>query len=172
MVRILSVGLIVSTVALVAWGIITAYDELLSVGRMWETPAIKPHEKPIPVMAAGSVPVNGGEALFRAAAAEEIQPPPAFSEAHAVTLGKTAYEYYCIHCHGKNFDGYGTVGQSFAPPPGDLRSKRVQSMPAGVLFKEISYGIPDGRQPALATTVAVMDRWHAIAFVKSLGQRQ
>ena len=172
MVRILSVGLIASTVALVAWGIITAYDELLSVGRMWETPAIKPHEKPIPVMAAGSVPVHGGEALFRAAPAEEIQPPPAFSQAHAVTLGKTVYQYYCVHCHGKNFDGYGTVGQSFAPPPGDLRSKRVQSMPAGVLFKEISYGIPDGRQPALATTVAVEDRWYAIAFVKSLGQRQ
>jgi hypothetical protein len=41
-----------------------------------------------------------------------------------------------------------------------------------VLFKEISYGIPGGRQPALATTVAVNDRWHAIAYVKSLGQRQ
>lgn len=172
MLRILSVGLIVSTVALVAWGVITAYDELLPVGRMWETPAIKPHENPLPVMAAGSVPVNGGEALFRAAAAETIQPPFSLADAAAVTSGKTAYQFYCIHCHGKNFDGYGTVGQSFAPPPGDLRSKRVQSMPEGVLFKEISYGIPDGRQPALATTVAVVDRWHAIAYVKSLGQRQ
>jgi hypothetical protein len=76
-------------------------------------------------------------------------------------------------CHGKNFDGYGTVGQSFAPPPGDLRTaKRVQSMPPGMLFKEISYGIPDGRQPALATTMTVDERWQAIAFVKSLGQRQ
>ncbi|BBO68941.1 hypothetical protein DSCA_28710 [Desulfosarcina alkanivorans] len=172
MIRILSVGLIVSAVALVAWGVITAYDELLPVGRMWKTPAVKPHENPIPVMAAGSVPVNGGEALFRAAAPEAIQPPFSLTDAAAVTSGETTYRFYCIHCHGKNFDGYGTVGQSFAPPPGDLRSKRVQSMPAGVLFKEISYGIPDGRQPALATTVAVEDRWHAIAYVKSLGQRQ
>jgi hypothetical protein len=45
-------------------------------------------------------------------------------------------------------------------------------MPAGMLFKEISYGIPDGRQPALATTMTVDERWQAIAFVKSLGQRQ
>ncbi len=171
MVRILSVGLIVSTVALVAWGVITGYDELLSVGRMWETPAIKPHENPIPVMAAGSVPVNGGEALYRAAPAEEIVPPFALSDPAAIASGKTAYQYYCIHCHGKYFDGYGTVGQSFAPPPGDLRSNRVQSMPEGILFKEISYGIPGGRQPALATTVAVDDRWHAIAYVKSLGLR-
>jgi mono/diheme cytochrome c family protein len=172
MLRILSVGLIVSTVALVAWGVITAYDELMPVGRMWETPAIKPHETPIPVMAAGSVPVNGGEAIFRTAAPETITPPFALTEPAAIASGRTAYQYYCIHCHGKNFDGYGTVGQSFAPPPGDLRSTRVQSMPEGVLFKEISYGIPGGRQPALATTVAVNDRWHAIAYVKSLGQRQ
>ena len=55
MVRILSVGLIVTTVLLVVWGVLTGYDELLSVGRMWETPAIKPHEAPIPVMTAGSV---------------------------------------------------------------------------------------------------------------------
>ncbi len=171
MVRILSVGLIVSTVLLVAWGVITGYDELLSVGRMWETPAIKPHEKPIPVMAAGSVPVHGGEALFRAAAAEELKAPFALDEPAAIAAGKNAYQYYCIHCHGKYFDGYGTVGQSFAPPPGDLRSAKVQSMPAGALFKEISFGIPDGRQPALATTVAVNDRWNAIAYVKSLGQR-
>lgn len=171
MVRILSVGLIVTTVLLVVWGVITGYDELLSVGRMWETPAIRPHEKPIPVMAAGSVPIHGGEALFRAATAEELEAPFALNEPAAIAAGKNAYQYYCIHCHGKNYDGYGTVGQSFAPPPGDLRSAKVQSMPAGVLFKEISFGIPDGRQPALATTVAVNDRWNAIAYVKSLGLR-
>ncbi|WP_319407382.1 c-type cytochrome [uncultured Desulfosarcina sp.] len=172
MVRILSVGLIVSTIALVAWGVITGYDNFLSVGRMWQTPGIKPYENPIPVMAAGSMPVNGGEALFRSAAAEEIAAPFPLNETAAIASGKIAYQYYCIHCHGKNFDGYGTVGQSFAPPPGDLRSNRIQSMPEGVLFKEISYGIPGGRQPALDTTMAVEDRWHAIAYVKSLGQRQ
>ena len=172
MVRILSVGLIVSTVALVVWGVITGYDNVLSVGRMWKTPAIKPYENPIPVMAAGSMPVNGGEALYRATAADEIAAPFALTEPAAIASGQTAYQYYCIHCHGKNFDGYGTVGQSFAPPPGDLRSTKVQSMPVGMLFKEISYGIPGGRQPALATTVALDDRWHAIAYVKSLGQRQ
>lgn len=171
MVRILSVGLIVTTVLLVAWGVLTGYDELLSVGRMWETPAIKPHEKPIPVMAKGSVPVHGGEALYRAATAEELMPPFALTEPAAITAGKTVYQYYCVHCHGKYFDGYGTVGQSFAPPPGDLRSNRVQSMPDGVLFKEISFGIADGRQPALATTVKADDRWRAIAYIKSLGRR-
>jgi len=138
---------------------------------MWHTPAIKAHEKPIPVMAAGSVPVTGGEALYRTAAAETITPTFLLTEPAAIAAGKTAYQRYCIQCHGQKFDGYGTVGQSFAPPPGDLRSTKVQSMQVGVLFKEISYGIPDGRQPALATTMTVDERWHAIAFVKSLGVR-
>ena len=80
MARILSIGLIVSTVLLVAWGVITGYDELLSVGRMWHTPAIKPHEKPIPVMASGSIPFHGGEAMYRAASADAIEPPFSLSE--------------------------------------------------------------------------------------------
>ncbi len=79
--------------------------------------------------------------------------------------------YYCVHCHGRHHDGLGTVGQSFAPLPGDLRSARVQTLPAGRIFHEISYGIPDGRQPALATTISLTDRWRIIAFVKSLGVR-
>lgn len=171
MVRILSVSLIVSAIALMAWGAITGYDNLLQVGRMWQTPVIKPHENPIPVMAAGSVPYSGGEALYRTATDEEITPPFSLSDPSAVTAGRTTYQYYCSHCHGKYFDGYGTVGQSFAPPPGDLRSTRVQSMHPGLLFREISYGIAGGRQPALATTIEVDDRWNAIAFVKSLGVR-
>jgi mono/diheme cytochrome c family protein len=171
MVRILSVGLIAATVLLVAWGVLTGYDAFMSVGRMWQTPAIKPHENPIPVMAPGSVPVHGGEALYHAVDAGDLAAPFALTEPSAIQAGQTAYGRYCIHCHGKNFDGYGTVGQSFAPPPGDLRSAKVQTMPAGALFKEISFGIPDGRQPALATTVAVEDRWNVIAYVKSLGER-
>ena len=169
--RIVVLGLFVSTVVLIAVGVITLYDYNMSVGRMWHTPAIKAHEKPIPVMAAGSVPVTGGEALYRTAAAETITPTFLLTEPAAIAAGKTAYQRYCIQCHGQNFDGYGTVGQSFAPPPGDLRSTKVQSMHVGVLFKEISYGIPDGRQPALAATMTVDERWHAIAFVKSLGVR-
>ena len=171
MIRILSVVLIACTVAVAAWGVITAYDELMPVGRMWRTPAIKPHESPIPVMDAGSVPTTGGEAFYHAASADDLNAPFALSDPAVVTAGKTAYGYYCVHCHGKNYDGYGTVGQSFAPKPRDLRDTKVQAMHDGALFKEISFGIPDGRQPALATTIAPDDRWRVIAFVKSLGPR-
>jgi mono/diheme cytochrome c family protein len=169
--RIVSLGLIASTIVLIAYGAITLYDYQLSVGRMWETPAIKPHETPIPVMDPGSVPVKGGEALYRAAAAEDLEPPFSLSDPAVIAAGKIAYQRYCYQCHGPNFDGYGTVGQSFAPPASDLRAAKIQSMHPGMLFKEISYGIPGGRQPALATTMTVDERWQSIALVKSLGLR-
>ena len=171
MLRILSVGLIVTIVGLTVWGVITAYDTLMPAGRMWLTPGIKPYEEPIPVMASGSVPVTGGEAFFHAAAEEDLAPPFTLTDPAVVAAGKTAYGYYCVHCHGKNYDGFGTVGQSFAPPPRNLRSAEVQAMSEGKLFKEISFGIPGGRQPALATTIAPEDRWRVIAYVKSLGPR-
>jgi mono/diheme cytochrome c family protein len=169
--RILVLGIIASTLVLVAYGVITLYDYNLTVGRMWETPAIKPHENPIPFMEPGSVPVTGGEALYRAANATELQPSVILSDPVIIAAGKIAYRRYCFQCHGPNFDGYGTVGQSFAPPPRDLRSVKVQSQPVGGMFKEISYGIPGGRQPALATTMTLDERWHVIAYVKSLGAR-
>ncbi|MFC1880645.1 c-type cytochrome, partial [Thermodesulfobacteriota bacterium] len=85
--------------------------------------------------------------------------------------GKAVFLTFCAQCHGYNYDGNGTVGQSFKPLPADLRSSKVQATSEGELFKSISYGIPGGRQPALETTVTIDDRWHVVAFIKSLGKR-
>jgi hypothetical protein len=171
MVRILCVVSIVVALGLAVWGVITLYDENLQVGRMWETPAVKPHEDPIPLMDANVVPVHGGEQVYRLTAPENLQPPFDLATGDVIKAGRIGYDRYCIHCHGKYHDGLGTVGQSFAPLPGDLRSEKVQSLSAGHLFHEISYGIPDGRQPPLATTIGIEERWRIIGFVKSLGLR-
>lgn len=154
-----------------AYAVITLYDDNLKVGRMWETPSIRPHEEPIPIMTAGIIPFNGGEALSRAARAEELISPLSGTAAFDFKRGETGYTRYCSHCHGKYHDGNGTVGQSFEPLPGDLRSAKVQAMSDGALFKEISYGKPKGRQPPLAATISMADRWQIIAYVKSLGTR-
>ncbi len=147
------------------------YDNRFPYGRMWETPAIRPHEEKIPQMEKGVIPFDGGEALYRQMPGETIVSPIANIDATVITAGKTLYGVYCVHCHGKYHDGNGTVGQSFFPLPGDIRSAKVQALADGALFKEISYGKPDGRQPALATTIAMDDRWKIIAYVKSLGIR-
>jgi len=156
---------------LVVYHVLLKIDNDFKYGRMRETPSVRPYEEPLLLMASGIVPAGEGEAILRATPAEELrspfQPTP-----DVLKAGESSYFTFCAQCHGKYHDGNGTVGQSFAPLPGDLRSAKVQALPEGVLFKEISYGIPKGRQPPLATTIAVADRWQIISYVKSLGIRK
>jgi mono/diheme cytochrome c family protein len=133
---------------------------------------VRPHEDPIAAMPPGVVPLQGGEAVFRASPTAALMSPFAAGDAAATARGRAVYFTYCAQCHGPAFDGNGTVGQSFIPPPADLRSAPVQATAAGQLFKNVSYGIPGGRQPALDTTITVADRWSVVAFVQSLGVRR
>jgi len=159
-------------VVLLAYEALIYYDENFRYGRMWETPSVRPHEEPPLSMPKGTVPHQGGEELFKATPAELLKSPLVLSDRAEIQLGKGLYSKFCGQCHGKNYDGNAAVGQSFHPLPTDLRSPKVQSLSEGAFFKEISYGIPDGRQPPLATTIDVFDRWRIITYVKSLGTRK
>lgn len=168
--------LLFTGIALVAlagvYNLVMTYDNDFPYGRMRETPAVRPYEHPILIMEAGLVPFEGGEALYRAASPAGLKSPLDAKDPAILEAGKKLYFLYCHQCHGKAYDGNGTVGQSFAPLPTDLRSDRVQSQSDGQLFQHVSYGIGGiGRQPALATTIAVQDRWRIIAFIQSLGLR-
>jgi mono/diheme cytochrome c family protein len=157
--------------ALGAYHALMFYDNNFRYGRMRATPAVKPHEEPLIRMEAGVVPVAGGEALLRATPGPLLKPPWKLEAAEVIARGKAVYFTYCAQCHGLNYNGKGTVGQSFMPLPTDFRSPEVQSRSAGELFQSVSYGIPDGRQPPLETTITIDDRWSVVAFVKSLGVR-
>ena len=148
------------------------YDNRFPPGRMWETDAIRPYEAPIPYSEPGRVPWGGGEMQWREAHPLRLSSPlTADPQDSIIEEGRRQYMHYCSHCHGAAHDGNATVGQSFAPLPGDLRSEKVQQMPQGLIFHEISYGIPGGRQPPLATTISAKNRWRIVAYVKSLGLR-
>lgn len=168
------IALSLFSLLLVAFGAITIIDRYMSFDRMWETPAVKPHEEELLIMEEGVVPTSGGEAILRASKGEELRSPLQAGDPDVIEEGKAQYFLYCAQCHGRYHDGNGTVGQSFHPLPTDLRSERVQSLPEGVIFKEISYGIPkpDNRQPPLATTIDIMDRWRIVSYLKSLGPRK
>jgi mono/diheme cytochrome c family protein len=154
------------------YGLLMEYDNNFPYGRMRETPAVRPYEQPMLIMEAGLVPFEGGEALYRAASPEALKSPLDREDPPVLEAGRKLYLTYCQQCHGTAFDGNGTVGQSFAPLPTDLRSDHVQKESEGRMFQHISYGIGGtGRQPALATTIPIEDRWRIVAFVKSLGLR-
>jgi mono/diheme cytochrome c family protein len=167
--KIIGLIIVVGIVLYVAYEALMYYDNNFRYGRMRETPAVRPHEDPLLKMTAGIVPISGGEAVYRATAGVNLKSPLNASQPFVITRGKAVYLIYCAQCHGYKYDGNGTVGQSFHPLPTDLRSPEVQSKPDGELFKSVSYGVPNGRQPALQTTITIDDRWHVIAFVKSLG---
>ena len=139
--------------------------------RMWETPAVKPHEEPLLIMDEQTVPLADAEITYRMTDGKDLVSPLARGDAEALAAGKIGYDTYCAQCHGKYHDGNGTVGQSFEPLPTDLRSEKVQSQADGEIFKTMSYGITDGRQPALATTIAIEERWAIANYIKSLGVR-
>ena len=169
--KILVPSLLLLAVILGAYNVLTKIDKDFKYGRMRETPAVRPYEAPMLIMEDGLVPVSGGEAFFKANLAEALKSPFPATDPNVIKKGTALYFTFCAQCHGQYHDGNGTVGQSFAPLPEDLRSRKVQSLSDGVLFKEVSYGIPKGRQPPLATTIAAADRWRVIAYIKSLGTR-
>lgn len=169
--RIVILALAACVVLTAVYAVLTIYDDNLKVGRMWETPAVRPHEKKLLIMAHGVVPFDGGEAIFRTAREKDLTSPFKTDDPKIIESGKSLYFIYCAQCHGKYFDGNGTVGQSFHPLPTNLRDPEVQSKSEGALFKSISYGVPNGRQPPLATTISVSDRWQIIAFLKALPPR-
>lgn len=153
--------------------VLTAYDRYFPFGRMRETPAIRPYEKPLLVMDSGTVSLVDPEAGYRFAEASSLSSPLLPADTAVLSRGKAVYATFCQQCHGSHMDGNGTVGQSFSPLPADLRASRVQGLTDGVLFQHISYGIGgSGRQPALATTLRTGDRWSVIAYIKSTGVRQ
>lgn len=170
--KIIGLFIIVALLILAIYHALIYYDNNFRYGRMRETPAVRPYEEPLLIEEAGLVPVNGGEAIYRVSAGIDLISPVNMAQPAVIDRGKVVYRIYCAQCHGHNYDGKGTVGQSFAPLPTDLRSAKVQDSPAGVLFKNVSYGVPDGRQPPLHATITVDDRWKVVAFVNSLGTRE
>jgi mono/diheme cytochrome c family protein len=170
--KVLILLIFLSLVTYLAYEGLIYFDQNFKYGRMRETPAVRPHEEAPMLMDEGVVPFQGGEAILKATNAEMLKSSFPLEEPVVIKQGKELYFTYCVHCHGRSYDGNGTVGQSFHPLPTDLRSQKVQTLTEGLFFKEISYGIPNGRQPPLASTINIEDRWRIIAFIQSLGVRQ
>jgi mono/diheme cytochrome c family protein len=170
--KILIAVLVLGLFIFIAYEFLIFYDNEFIYGRMRETPGVRPHEEPLLIMEAGIVPFSGGEMIYRAQKAENLKSPLKMDDHETIKRGQDVYFTFCAMCHGKNHDGNATVGQSLFPLPTDLRSAKVLSKSEGALFKVISYGIPQGRRPALATTVGIMDRWRVISYIKSLEPRK
>ena len=133
--------------------------------RMKDQESIRTYEAEPPEMPEGTVPISGGQAVLKASKPENLRNPLSYTP-EVLEKGKTAYGYFCIMCHGPKADGEGTVGQSFAPLPTDLRTPYVQEQSDGQLFYKISFGYK--RHPPLAHTVSEEDRWAIMGYIRAI----
>ena len=67
---------------------------------MWQTPAVRPYETPMPTTPPGAVPVQRGESFDTAPHRVQKMDP-----VHREAAGRKAYGRFCNHCHGPNGDG-------------------------------------------------------------------
>ena len=148
-------------------------DDMITYERMNDQESFRPYEARMPGVVPGAVPTKdgkiAGEEKYKAAPMGSLENPLP-SGAETIARGEVSYGYFCIQCHGSRYNGDGTVGQSFAPLPTDLRSEYVQQMSDDELFRSISYGMM--RHPPMGYTVSVEDRWSLIRWIQSLGARE
>jgi mono/diheme cytochrome c family protein len=124
------------------------------------------YQKQMPPTPAGVLPVSDPypPPLTADSAAPMTNPlkPTAENTAH----GRTYYGYYCAFCHGQAGDGNGPVGESYDPPPADLRAAEVQSLGDGALLRASLTGL--GHEPVLERVVPEEARWPIVLYVRSL----
>jgi mono/diheme cytochrome c family protein len=135
--------------------------------RMKDQASVRTYEEEMPARVEGSIPVGGGIEILKAADPDRLRNPLP-STKQTIEQGRTAYGYFCMMCHGPAGDGNGTVGQSFAPLPTDLRGSYVQGQNDGLMFYRISLGYK--HHPPLADTVSEDDRWAVIHYIRAFSR--
>jgi mono/diheme cytochrome c family protein len=84
--------------------------------------------------------------------------------------GQERFNIYCTPCHDRSGGGQGTVVRRGYPPPVDLASDRVRTMPDGQIFDTITNGVRN--MPSYRKQIPVDDRWAIVTWVRVLGHSQ
>ena len=125
---------------------------------------IGPYQAAMPPAPRGSVPLKNPVATMPTTrqAQELVRLLPRTPK--DLAAGGVYYGYYCTFCHGAAGDGRGPVGESYIPPPADLRSARVQALSDGQLFQAMLTG--PGHQPVLERVVPPEHRPYLVLHVR------
>ena len=135
---------------------------------MRDDEAVQAYNQEFPKMPKNSIPIDGGIWVEREAIPANLTNPLAATP-EIIAMGAERYTFYCIQCHGPKADGYGTVGQSFAPLPSNLKSPEIQALSDGELFYQIRFGF--NRHPALYSTVTDDETWAVVRYIRKLANR-
>ncbi len=135
---------------------------------MRDDEAVQAYNEQFPQMPQKTIPVGGGIWVEREAIPSELVNPLA-DDPKMIAWGWERYRFYCIQCHGPMLDGNGTVGQSFAPLPDNLKSPKVQEQSDGEIFYKIRFGFD--RHPPLYATVTDDETWAIVLYLRSMREK-
>lgn len=80
--------------------------------------------------------------------------------------GALVYQIYCQPCHGPAGKGDGPVALRGFPPPPSFLADHARQLTGEQMFLIVSRG--QKNMPSYAAQVPPEERWHAIAYVRSL----
>ena len=133
---------------------------------MRDDEAVEAYNQEFPQMPKKTIPVDGGIWIERETNPMELMNPLP-DDSGIVARGGERYRFYCVQCHGPELDGNGTVGQSFAPLPANLKSSGVQEQGDGEIFYKIRFGF--NRHPPLYSTATDDETWAIVRYLRSVG---
>lgn len=99
------------------------------------------------------------------AAGKELKNPLEKSEAN-LTEGKRLFEIFCIHCHGAEGKGDGSIIQNGKFPPPPKYNDQLKDLPEGKMFWTVTYG--KNLMGSHASQLSQEERWKIIMYVQTL----
>jgi len=99
------------------------------------------------------------------AAGKELKSPLEHNEIN-LAEGKRLFEIFCIHCHGPEGKGDGTIVQNGKFPPPPSYSNQLKDLPEGKMFWTITYG--KNLMGSHASQLNQDERWEIIMYVQTL----
>jgi mono/diheme cytochrome c family protein len=83
--------------------------------------------------------------------------------------GMQLFNIYCIHCHGKEGMGDGTVAQKLPGPPPPYSGPQLRNITEGEMFQTLEYG--KNLMGSHASQLTVDQRWKIIRYVQVLQKK-
>jgi len=99
------------------------------------------------------------------AAGMNLKNPIPFSE-DVLEDGKEIFKNFCIHCHGKEGTGNGSVPENSDYPNPPSYSGPLKDLPEGKIFHSIHYG--KNLMGSHASQISKEDRWKLVHYVQFL----
>lgn len=97
-------------------------------------------------------------------AGEQLKNPIPYSE-EVVAEGKELYGMFCVHCHGKDGQGMGSIVEIEKFPPIPTKFSPSLNLPEGKMFHTITYG--KGLMGSHASQLNQEERWKLVHYIRA-----